>query len=382
MNTKTTKHRARKWWIALAIFFGLILILLLAGYMVFHHYFSMMQQGEESMEILDSIPEEPEDFPPEASLPEESGEDSEESKENGEESKENGEESNGSSGSGLQQREGMKNWTSYAGKVYQDPDTYNILLVGMDSREGDMRSRSDTMIVASINKKTQKIVLTSIMRDTYVDIPEVGGNRINAATAYGGINLLVRTIESNFNIHIDNYMVTDFFTFADAVDLMGGIDLQISAAEAESMNNYIKEYNRLTGETEGFMEIKDGLVHVNGKQALSYCRVRNVGYSDFQRTERQRTVLLKLADKAKGMGIGDINRIAEAILPQLVTNLSQTDCLSLLWDALTQYKNYKIETFRIPADGTYQNVYIRKMAVLKIDFKKNIEMFFEKAYNR
>ena len=93
-------------------------------------------------------------------------------------------------------------------------------------------------------------------------------------------------------------------------------------------------------------------------------------------------MLLKLADKAKGMGIGDINRIAEAILPQLVTNLSQTDCLSLLWDALTQYKNYKIETFRIPADGTYQNVYIRKMAVLKIDFKKNIEMFFEKAYNR
>lgn len=366
MTKKKSKKRSnRKWWIGLAVIVGLVLILLLAVYLIFHHYFSMMQQGEESMEILDSIPEESEDIV----IPNDS--------EAGSES-----EPQGDSESGSQQDEDLTNWESYEGRVYQDPDTYNILLVGTDSREKDMRGRSDSMIVASINKKTHKIILTSIMRDTYVKIPDVGDNRINAAAAYGGINLLVRTIESNFNIHIDNYMVTNFFTFAEAVDLMDGVDMHVSAAEAGAINGCIQEYNDLTGETGGFLEKVDGVVHLNGKQALSYCRIRKVGNSDFQRTERQRDMLMKLAEKAKGMGLGDINEIATAILPKLKTNLSETDCLSLLWEAFTNYRNYEIESFRIPADGTLEGATIRGMSVLSIDFKKNIDLFFEKVYNR
>ena len=357
--TKKKKKKNKKaGWIALIVIWSLILAIIIGGYFVFNYYFSMMRRGEDSVEILESIPEEQEESKQEES---ETIEDS-----RGDEVTE----------------DGKINWRSYEDDVYQDPDTYNLLLVGTDSREQNMRGRSDAMIIASINKKTNKIILTSLMRDTYVYIPEVGDNRLNAAAAYGGIPLLVRTIEANFNIHIDDYMVTNFFVFAEAVDRMGGVDMWVSAAEAEAMQPCIKEYNNLTGEEGGYLPLEDGSYHLNGKQTLAYCRIRYVGNSDFDRTERQRETLIKLAEKAKGMGIGEINSIALAILPQMMTDMSQSSCLSLLWEAVTDYKNYEIETFRIPADGTLEGAMIDGMSVLSIDFAKNIDLFFAKVYNR
>ncbi len=357
--TKKKKKSKKAWWIALIVIWSLILAVIVGGYLIFNYYFSMMRRGEDSVEILESIPEEQGEL-------------------RGEES---GREDNFNE-SGESETDGKINWRSYEDDVYRDPGTYNLLLVGTDSREQNMRGRSDAMIIASINKKTNKIVLTSLMRDTYVYIPEVGDNRLNAAAAYGGIPLLIRTIEANFNIHIDDYMVTNFFVFADAVDRMGGVDMWVSAAESEAMRPCIDEYNVLTGEGGGYLPLEDGSYHLNGKQTLAYCRIRYVGNSDFDRTERQRETLIKLAEKAKGMSIGEINSIAMAILPQMTTNMSQSSCLSLLWEAVTDYKNYEIETFRIPADGTLQGATVEGMSVLSIDFAKNIDLFFAKVYNR
>ena len=140
--TKKKKKKNKKaWWIALIVIWSLILAIIIGGYFVFNYYFSMMRRGEDSVEILESIPEEQEESKQEESK---TIEDS-----RGDEVTE----------------DGKINWRSYEDDVYQDPDTYNLLLVGTDSREQNMRGRSDAMIIASINKKTNKIVLTSLMRD-------------------------------------------------------------------------------------------------------------------------------------------------------------------------------------------------------------------------
>lgn len=377
---KEVKNNRKKWKISLIVIGVLIAAVLVGGYAVFHHYFSMMRRGEDSMEILDSIPEEPED-----SVREEESRGS----------------SEGPEESGGTAADVMINWKSYEGNVYEDPDTYNMLLIGVDSRESDMRGRSDAMIIASVNEKTRQITLTSIMRDTFVYIPEVGYNRINVAAAYGGAPLLIRTLEANFNIHIDHYMITNFEVFTETIERMGGVDMEITGEEARYINKELhgeEIYRQPESETSegeeselspddkaiaaGYLPADGGYLHLNGVQTLTYCRCRAVGNSDFGRTERQRKTLLVLAEKAKQMSIGDINGIATTLLPKMTTNLSQGYCLSLLFKAVTDYKNYEIQTLRIPADGTLEGVYVEGMAVLSVDFEKNIDLFFSKVYNR
>jgi LCP family protein required for cell wall assembly len=346
----------------------------------------MLGRGEESMEILDSIPEEEEDPVIDT------GDDSD-----GEESEAETEIADGDPNlpyeSGFDATEVMINWASYEDNVYQDANTYNLLLIGVDSRENDMRGRSDSMIVVSVNRKTKTITLTSLMRDSFVYIPEVGYNRLNAAAAYGGAPLLIRTIEMNFNIHIDNYLITNFEVFTETVNTMGGVDMEISSAEAQYINQricgasvYPGNDTGATSDAEaiaaGYLPASGGYVHMNGAQTLQYCRCRYIGNADYERTERQRKTLLVLAEKAKKLSLSEINSIATTLLPKMSTNLSQGDCLSLLFNAVTSYKNYDIQTLRLPADGTMTGVYVWGMAVLSLDFEKNIDLFFSEVYNR
>lgn len=258
-------------------------------------------------------------------------------------------------------------------------DAFNMLLIGVDSRENDYSGRSDAMILVSINKETKRIVLTSILRDTYVSIPGHGSNRLNAAYAYGGEELLAETIKANFGIEVDRFVIVNFYVVMDLVDAVGGVDIELSQDVIDVMNNhYIREMNRLLGDPEGTDIIPSSVagteVHLNGKQALAYARVRYVG-TDFARTDRQREVIMQCLEKIKDMSLVELNSLAEDFLPKIRTNLTEMDCAHLLLTALN-LSSYRFDEMRIPIEGSWSSAMINGMSVLTVDFKRNSDAWY------
>lgn len=251
-------------------------------------------------------------------------------------------------------------------------DAFNVLLVGVDSREESFTGRSDSMILVSIDKKEKRLTMTSLLRDIYVSIPGHGSSRLNTAFARGGSSLLEETIEANFGIRADRCVVINFYLLMDLVDALGGMDLDVTADEIEVMNGYLEGQNKLLGNEAGtdLLSAEDaGEIHANGNQTLAYTRVRYVG-TDFARTGRQRTVIQKCLDKLKDMELGEVMDLAEQFLPRIQTDLTEEDCASLLL-ALPGIPDYQIQTMTIPEEGTYRPVNIKGMSVLSIDFSEN-----------
>ena len=180
-------------------------------------------------------------------------------------------------------------------ELLSDKDVVNILLIGTDARAVDESARSDVMMLVSMNRESKKLVMTSLMRDIYTDIPGYGSNRLNAAYAFGGAELLIETLEADFGIRIDNYAAVDFFDFAGVIDVMGGVDLELTTAEVDFINEqtYSGEQAQLgVGTGSVYLNYSsDGWYHLNGSQTLAHCRNRSSAGSDFDRTGRQRAVL-------------------------------------------------------------------------------------------
>ncbi len=261
--------------------------------------------------------------------------------------------------------------------TYDTSNLYNILVIGVDSRSNNFSGRSDMMMVITINKTSKKIVATSILRDSYVSIEGYQSNRLNAAYAYGGASLLISTIKSNIGISIDKYVTVNFFTVAAVVDYVGGVDLDVTAAEIAVMNNYIAAQNKIFGNATGtdlISESDAGYIHLNGNQALAYARNRYVG-SDFSRTERQRKIVELVLEKLETMSLTELTSFAETFLPQVKTNLSESDVLDLV-TLMLSIGNYSISTFVIPQSGTWSNATIRNMSVLKVDFVSNYKKWY------
>lgn len=259
-------------------------------------------------------------------------------------------------------------------------NVFNILLIGSDGRQKGGSGRSDTNILVSVNSSTKEITMTSLMRDSYVAIPGHGNNRINAAYAYGGAKLLLKTIETNFGVQAEKFAAVDFYAFIDIIDVIGGVDIEISDAEAEMMNQYIWEVNRLEERSEELDQLDGGgTLHLNGTQALAYVRLRKVGNADFERTQRQRTVLTKIFEKVKKMNLLELNELLRTLLPEIKTNMSEKEILNFLMKA-PEYLRYDLKTLRIPADGTYESLRIRGMAVLEVDLDKNREILAQEIY--
>lgn len=244
-----------------------------------------------------------------------------------------------------------------------DEDVTNILLVGTDGRTVTARGRSDSMIVLSINRKTKQIVMTSLMRDIYLHIPTIDTyNRINASYSSGGISLLLDTIEENFKLHIDKYVRINFFGFENVINKLGGVDITLTQAEI----NFVG----LQGSAQ------PGVVHLNGAQTLRYCRCRyvpkgNLG-ADFARTARQREVLTLLSEKLKKMSFSTVNDLLNEFLPQVATNLTQSEITAMLFNFPT-YSKYDIKSYNLPVSGSWKYARIRGMSVLSVDFEKNIK---------
>lgn len=274
-----------------------------------------------------------------------------------------------------------KEIAQYTSLPMSEDGVVNILLIGNDSRQNGEDGRSDAMILLSISSKTKKIYMTSLLRDMYVDIPGHDGNRLNAAYSYGGAELLMETIQQNFGIPVNRYMLVNFGAFVNLVDEVGGIDLELSNDEVIWVNNYLVEYNILTNNPQGTFELDptlSGPVHLNGPQALAYTRNRFLG-TDFGRTERQRKVLTAVIGKLPSAALTNMGGLIDGLMPNLTTNLTKGECfrLSLMAGKLI---TYDIESDSIPQPGTYRDVTIRKMQVLEVDFAENIRYLKEKLY--
>lgn len=205
----------------------------------------------------------------------------------------------------------------------------NILLIGVDNAKGGA-SRSDSIMIASVNRKTGKITIVSILRDTHVDVPGHSESKINAAYAWGGANLLIQTVEQNFGIKIDDYATVDFEMFTALIDGLGGIEVEVTENEADYINNRHKYGNEEKPETVPSGES----VHLTGYQALWYARIRKLD-SDFNRTERQRKVIAAIMQKAKDMGPVGLISTAKDVAPYIETTLSTTDFWGLMFNLMS-----------------------------------------------
>lgn len=249
----------------------------------------------------------------------------------------------------------------------------NVLLIGTDGRTLEEASRSDSMIIATIDANNKNVKLTSIMRDTLVNIPGYGEQKINAAYAIGGIDLLLKTLSQNFNIKLDKYIAVNFWGFEAIVDEIGGLEIDVKDYEINELNKYIGE---ATGLKSPLLE-KAGVQILNGQQALSYARIRKVGNGAYERDERQRTVLFKIAEKLKDVSIFKWPSLANSLKGHVKTNIDIPQALNLAYTIVKMpsldFKQMQLPQNELSWGGLYKN----KGWVLLIDKEQNAKILHE-----
>ena len=257
----------------------------------------------------------------------------------------------------------------------------NILLIGTDGRSANDRGRSDSMVLISINSISKEIVMTSFMRDIYVDIPSYHYDKLNASYSYGGAGLLLDTIEENFSIQIDDCIIIDFTSFVNIVDAVGGIDITISNEEANAINDIlISEVNEIIGDDRmSDLLSGGGTIRLNGKQALSYSRIRYVGNADFERTQRQRDVINAIIDRLKTPNIFRVGNFANTTASQITSNMDTIDMYRLSLQ-IPFALGYDIVQQRVPADDTWYYDDIDGQSVIVADFEQNNKYLAETIY--
>lgn len=250
-----------------------------------------------------------------------------------------------------------------------DKAVTNILLIGSDTRDESERGRTDSMILLSINKNTKEITMTSLMRDSYVEIPDHGWDKLNAAYAYGGAELLMDTIMYNFDIEVNCYAYVSFFSFIDIVDAAGGIRIDLSDEEAQYMTDPMAEQNKYLGNKKGTDYLTEGGEDklLNGNQALAYARLRYVGNADFERTQRQRTVITKIIESAKTLDPLALDNFLKVCASELTTNMSKSEMYVMFYKLLFSL-NYDTEQLRIPQEGAYYYGSHDGQSTLDLDF--------------
>lgn len=240
----------------------------------------------------------------------------------------------------------------------------NFLLVGQDRREGQGRQRSDAMIFCTLNFEQKTLTMTSFLRDTWVTIPNYYNERLNVPYVLDGFSLLNDTLEYNFGVRADHNIEVDFYGFADVVDYMGGVDIELTNAEAKHLNKtgnglgrFDDHYNwNLTG----------GKQHLTGLQALAYSRIRYLD-NDIGRTNRQRTVLNALLEKVRGMSLSELTVLATNVLPMISTDMTNGDITTNIARIVPILKDLKVVSQHVPAEGTYAFANIGGRSVLVMD---------------
>lgn len=249
----------------------------------------------------------------------------------------------------------------------------NIALLGLDSRAGDLGkgNRSDTMIIASLNKETKEIRMVSIYRDTLLELDDGSLNKANSAYSFGGPEGAISLINRNLDMNIEKYVAVNFNALVDIIDAVGGLDLHLSAEEVVHMNNYCVETSEVTGKEYTRIDPEvEGDYHLNGVQAVSYSRIRYTDGGDFARAERQRIVLEKIAEKVQTMNLSTINKIIDSVFPQVSTNFTLTEMITYAKDV----KKYTIgKTIGFPYYNSTAMINVVGSIVVPETLSKNVK---------
>ena len=260
-------------------------------------------------------------------------------------------------GEGYEEHDGILD--ENADLIAQGEHIINILLIGQDRRPGESRARSDSMILCTIDTQKKTMVMTSFLRDLYVDIPDWNGrtyqdNRLNACYAFGGMGMLDLALEKNFGIQVDHNLEVDFSGFSEIINIFGGVTVNLTKAEANYLGGGLKE----------------GSNFLNPEQALRYSRIRYLD-SDFGRTNRQRNVLTALFNSIKTMNADQLTQLINKILPMMTTDMTNADITGYMVKLIPILPELEITTQYIPASGAYKSCYVRGMAVLVPDMEAN-----------
>ena len=270
-------------------------------------------------------------------------------------------------------------------KLDKDTEVVNILLVGADKNNDEQNKknverRSDSMMIATIDIKHNKLKVTSLMRDMYVDIPGYGRNKLNAAYSFGGIKLLYKTLATNFGISMDGYAEVSFDAFVNVIDQIGGVTLELTESEAKNLNNtnYIRRKK--------YRNLKVGKQKLNGYQALGYCRIRHGKRmadgrlpgvytasgkgDDYGRTERQRLTIEAILKKVKAMSPSEMLDLAQVVLPNVKTDISKNMIYSYI-TALIEMGTTELNQYAIPIENSYHSEKINGADCLVPDLDTN-----------
>lgn len=209
----------------------------------------------------------------------------------------------------------------------------NIAILGLDSRYDtyDEAYRTDCIMIVRINTENNDVQLYSIYRDTYVEVEDNGQKKLDKINHayYGGIENTLKAINTNLDLNISEYVMTDFNAVVDIVDAVDGIDIDVDSNELKYINGYIKDVSKVTGNTTQYIN-KTGLQHLDGIQAVSYCRIRYTEGGDYKRTERMREVLQKVFAKVKNLGLLQANKFLDVLLPKIKTNIALSEIKVLI----------------------------------------------------
>lgn len=249
----------------------------------------------------------------------------------------------------------------------------NIALFGVDARDGELGrgTRSDSIIIASINQDTQEIKLVSVFRDTYLNLGNDSYNKCNAAYAQGGPEQAISMLNANLDLDITDYVTVGFGGLIDAVDALGGIEIDVTEAEISHLNNYQLTMSEELGVD--YIPVKEsGMQLLNGMQATAYCRIRYTRGDDFRRAERQRDVLTAMMEKAKTASVSSLTNMVNAILPEVETSLGVNEIISVL-GSVAGYEVVASDGFPFEDNRRGANVGSKGSCVIPDNLEENVE---------
>lgn len=256
----------------------------------------------------------------------------------------------------------------------------NIALFGVDARDGELGrgSRSDSIIIASINQDTQEIKLVSVFRDTYLNLSNDSYNKCNVAYAQGGPEQAINMLNTNLDLDITDYVTVGFGGLIDAVNALGGIEMEVTDAEISHLNNYQLSMSEELGLDYTPVE-HSGKQLLNGMQATAYCRIRYTKGDDFRRAERQRDVLTAMMEKAKEAPVSSLKEMVTAILPEVETSLGVNEIVSVL-GSVAGYNVVASDGFPFADSRTGATVGSKGSCVIPDDLEENVIELHELLY--
>lgn len=248
-------------------------------------------------------------------------------------------------------------------QVEEEKHIKNIALFGIDAPKGKA-GRSDAIMILTLDEEHKVMKLTSIMRDSYVDIPGHGDDKINHAYAFGGPELAMKTLNENFKVNVEDFMSVNFTSLPEIIDKLGGVKINIIP----------EEIHHIPGITSPGEQV------LNGEQALAYSRIRYATGGDYKRTERQRVVLEALFEKLKSTPTKEYPSLIDDFLPYIETNMSSIDMIKLATDAAPLVKG-NLETARFPLDGYCDGKMINGVWYLVYDRQATLNQIQEYIYD-